>query len=426
MMVIDPRRDVGIYLQIAAEQGMRLTGIFETHRNEDIVAGSKELSDLSGAPVYISKFEELGHTYGERIGEQDFPLGSWNLRSLHTPGHTRGHLSFVLEQEGSPHMVFSGDALFYGDLGRTDFYGEEALEEMTGMLYESIFEKLLPLGEQVLLYPAHGAGSACGGDIEERDVSTLGYEKCNNSALQVKNKEEFIEKHAYMRSFPPYFKTVEVLNVEPGAPLGEQVSPKVLSASKANGFDGRIIDIRSRWAFAGGHLPGSLFLKHDIISSHLGYLEKTDTPLALMADGMCKEQVELAYLTLLRMGYGDVQGVFEANLLRNLEISGRDIHALEHISPREYLENKEDYLVLDVRKDHEISEDDPVAERLCIVLSELPKKIGAIPKNRRILSVCQSAERATVASAYLAAHGISSIALRGGMVGLIAKKHEMG
>ncbi len=420
MMVIDPRRDIGIYLELARQQGMPIKGIFETHRNEDIVSGAKELSEVTGAPVYISAFEELGHNYGTRIKEQDFPFGTLNLRSLHTPGHTRGHLSFVLEKEGEPLMVFVGDTLFYGDLGRTDFYGDAALEEMTGLLYDSIFHKLLPLGDHVLLFPAHGAGSACGGEIEERHLSTLGFERKYNPALQVADKEEFIQKHAYKRPFPPYFKTVEVLNVEGGPFLGEKVSPLPLIPLHSARFEGTVVDIRTRTAFAGGHLPGSLFLKYDIVSSHLGYLEKTDAPLALLADELSEDQLSLAYLTLLRMGYSNIQGFFGQNTLKALEISAVEIDTLEQIKPYEYLKRKGDFLLLDVRREDERSEDDPVDERLCIVLSSLPENLDKLPKDKKIFTVCQSGERATVAASYLNKMGFHAGILRGGMLGLIA------
>lgn len=424
MMIIDPRRDVGVYLEEARKQSMVIKGIFETHRNEDIVSGAKELSEITGAPVYISAFEDLGHTYGTPIKEQSFPFGTFALRSLHTPGHTKGHLSYVLERDGEPYMVFTGDTLFYGDIGRTDFYGENMLKEMTGLLYDSIFEKIFSLGDHVLVYPAHGAGSACGGEIEERQISTVGFERKYNPSLQVKSREEFIEKHGYMRAFPPYFKTVERLNVEGGDYLGEKISPPLLPPLSAASFEGTILDIRSRSAFAGGHVPGSLFLRYDILSSHLGYMEKTDAPLALLADDLCEEQISLAYMTLLRMGYSQVKGYFGLNVQRALEITASEVESLEQVRPSDYKKDSENILVLDVRREDEQSEDDPVERRLSIRLSSLPTSLEEIPKDERILVVCQSGERATVGASYLRKNGFDVGIVRGGMLGLIAQKGQ--
>ncbi|MDI9471528.1 MAG: MBL fold metallo-hydrolase [Tissierellia bacterium] len=422
MMIIDPRRDIEIYLDHARSKSMVIKGIFETHRNEDIVSGAAELSAATGAPVFISAFEELGHTYGTPIYEQNFPFGTMNIRSLHTSGHTRGHLSYVLEKEGKPYMLFCGDALFYGDVGRTDFYGESALEEMTGLLYDSIFEKILPLGDDVLLFPAHGSGSACGGEIEERDFSSIGFERKYNPALQVKNREAFVKKHAYMRPFPPYFKKVEVLNVEGAEFLGEKMAILPVTAMEAARFKGTIIDIRSRSAFAGGHLPGSLFLRYDIIASHLGYMVETDTPLLLFAGDLSRKKLSLAYMTLLRMGYRDVRGFVGSDAQRTLETNGVEIRSLEQISPKEYFAHIDDIFLLDVRKDDELSDDDPVGERLCVTLSTLATSLDAIPKGKKIIAVCKSGERATVAASYLNKMGFDAGIVRGGMLALKAQK----
>jgi len=164
--VIDPMRDVEIYMHEARKAGMRITHIFETHRNEDFIIGSMELADKTGATIYISGHEDLGHVYGEKIHDGfQLDLGKITIKAIHTPGHTLGHMSYGVYEEGleRAYMVFTGDCLFMGDFGRTDFYGEENLEKMTGLLYDSIFEKLLPMGDHVLLCPAHGACRKCTG-----------------------------------------------------------------------------------------------------------------------------------------------------------------------------------------------------------------------------------------------------------------------
>jgi hydroxyacylglutathione hydrolase len=182
--VIDPRRDSAIYLDIAYREGARITHIFETHRNEDYVIGSKDLARCTGADIYHGG--ALPFEYGDAVGDGNtFELGEVLLQIIETPGHTEESISLTLMDKAfgdSAVGVFTGDALFIGDVGRTDFYPDRA-EEVAGKLYDSIFNKLLPLGDQTILYPAHGAGSVCGAGMAAREFSTLGYERRHNPRL---------------------------------------------------------------------------------------------------------------------------------------------------------------------------------------------------------------------------------------------------
>ena len=187
-------------------------------------------------------------------------------------------------------------------------------------------------------------------------------------------------------------------------------------------FKGTIIDIRSRSAFAGGHLPEVCFLRYDIIASHLGYMVETDTPLLLFADDLSRKKLSLAYMTLLRMGYRDVRGFVGSGAQRTLETNGVEIRPLEQISPKEYFAHIDDIFLLDVRKDDELSDDDPVGERLCVTLSTLATSLDAIPKGKKIIAVCKSGERATVAASYLNKMGFDAGIVRGGMLALKAQK----
>lgn len=169
--VVDPRRDHDIYLEIAAREGCLITHVFETHRNEDYVVGSTGLAAATGAEVYHGK--QMDFAYGTGVTEGDsFEVGSLALSVLHTPGHTEESISIALYDRGFSAeelvAVFTGDALFIGDVGRTDFFpGRE--EEMAGLLYDSIFGKLLPMGDSVILFPGHGQGSICGGNLAPRE-----------------------------------------------------------------------------------------------------------------------------------------------------------------------------------------------------------------------------------------------------------------
>ena len=177
-VIIDPRRDCQIFIDMAQQEEMTIKAIFETHRNEDYVIGSVELAKSTGAEIYHGS--KLDFKYGQSLEDgQEFLFGKMKLNALETPGHTDESMSFALadlDLSEKPLMVFTGDTLFVGDVGRTDLYGPVEAQRLAEALYDSIFNKLLPLGDEVLIFPAHGAGSVCGGDISQREESTLGLE----------------------------------------------------------------------------------------------------------------------------------------------------------------------------------------------------------------------------------------------------------
>ncbi|MGD8967376.1 MAG: MBL fold metallo-hydrolase, partial [Anaerolineae bacterium] len=207
-VVIDPRRDVEVYVDRATRAGMRISHVLETHRNEDYVIGSRELVAATGATVLRSGEGDLSYGYGESIYDGDtLTVGRLELKALHTPGHALGHMSYLLrDPEGKPWVVFTGDALFAGDVGRTDFYGPDQLDEMTGLLYDSLFHKILPLGDGVIVCPAHGSGSACGSAIAERTWTTIGLERKHNPRLQYTEKDAFVARVGRTLEYPLYFR----------------------------------------------------------------------------------------------------------------------------------------------------------------------------------------------------------------------------
>jgi hydroxyacylglutathione hydrolase len=211
--VIDPRRDIGIYLDIARRNDLRITHVFETHRNEDYLIGSLELARVTGCEIHHGA--KMDFMYGRPVREGDsFQVGSLDLRILETPGHTEESISIVLsdtEVSGTPLMVFTGDALFAGEVGRTDFYPDRK-EEVAGELHDSLHRKILPLGDRVIVCPAHGGGSVCGADISDLPWTTIGYEKETNPMLLL-DRDSFIRKKlAEWHHYPAYFSRMEVQN----------------------------------------------------------------------------------------------------------------------------------------------------------------------------------------------------------------------
>ena len=419
LAVIDPMRDIGIYMKEAREAGMRISYIFETHRNEDYVSGSIELQKKTGATVYISAHEDLGHVYGEKIRDgEEIKVGGIKIRAIHTPGHTLGHMSYAVyeSEKETPNMVFTGDCLFMGDLGRTDFYGRENLEKMTGLMYESIFEKLMPLGEDVLVFPAHGPGSACGISMEERPYSTLGYEKKYNKVLRVSSKEELIANFAKMRIKPQYFERMEILNVK-GAPfVGEETILNSLTVKEiqAMGENIVLIDARSKEAYFGGHIPGSIYMSKDNISTFLGAIFSPDDKIVFAVEGN-KGEVEELYWYCRRIGFDNIAG-YLPNASKSWEGSGLEMEKLPTISAKKFIElSHDDYILIDIRKNEEIQEEDPKKNRINLPLQNISQCFTRITKDKPIYILCGSGERATIGASYLKERGYNAIVITGGV-----------
>ena len=227
--VIDPRRDCELYLEKARAAGLEITHIFETHRNEDLVSGAPVLAAMTGARVLHGPNPERPVVYAETAREGDcFAIGQLEIRVLETPGHTDDHLAFALFDTAyadSAVGVFTGDALFVGDVGRTDFYPDRR-EEVAGLLFDSL-NKITALGDQAIVYPAHGAGSVCGSGMAEREFSTIGHERLNNPRLLIRDRTEFIRVKVNENHYqPPYFQLMERLNMDGGDPVPRVVRPR--------------------------------------------------------------------------------------------------------------------------------------------------------------------------------------------------------
>jgi hydroxyacylglutathione hydrolase len=284
---------------------------------------------------------------------------------------------------------------------------------VAGLLHDSIFEKLLPLGDHVILLPAHGAGSVCGSGMADREFTTLGYERLTNPILQLTDRQKFIEhkvnEHHYK---PPYFKKMEKLNKKGSAEVPAPV--RIPDPCAAGDFDKAMqngmlaLDIRSAEAFAGAFIPGSLAIPVDMIPAYAGWFLSYDQPIGLISDHF--EDIQKAVRYLARLGYDDIEG-YLANGLTAWEVSGRQydripaVHAAELV---ERIQNKQNFTVLDVRKKEEVE-----AGRLpgsChIFLGELPHKLDQIPRNQPVTTFCGSGQRAIIAASILKQHGFDEV-----------------
>ena len=419
--VIDPMRDIEIYMHEARKAGMRIKYIFETHRNEDFIAGSMELADKTGATIYISGHEDLGHVYGEKIHDGfDLDIGEITVKAIHTPGHTLGHMSYAVYEADveKAYMVFTGDCLFMGDLGRTDFYGEENLEKMTGLTYDSIYEKLLPLGDHVLMFPAHGAGSACGESMDERPFSSLGYEKTTNKLLQMDSKDAFIEEFARMRIKPKYFERMEVLNVKGADFVNNNVTVSVLTVDEVAKMkdDLILIDARTKEGFIGGHVPGSIYLPKGNITAFLGAIYSPDEKIAFVIDGQMGDMEEI-YWYCRRIGFDNIVGYLPDGI-EMWQQQGHEVVQLATISAKAYKEmpKGDDIILLDIRDYNEMEPKDPDENKVIIPLKSLYENLDKLEmdKHKTIYVLCGSGNRATTAAAYLNVEGYDVVVITGG------------
>ena len=424
-IAIDPPRDVERVLAAARAHGARVTHVLETHRNEDLVVGSPELAARTGATIHHGAALDFGYGVATEEGAL-FGAGDVVLSALETPGHTPESLSFVLRDRStgqSPLAVFTGDALFVGEVGRTDLAGDE--EEAAAALYASLHDKLLPLGDHVMIHPAHGAGSVCGEGMADRDVSTLGYERRHSPALQLDRAAFIARKKAERHVVPPYFREMEKLNLA-GPPvlhhLPEAPALGLEAFDEAARSGARIVDVRSAKAHVGAAIPEALALPLSVLSAYAGWLLDPDRPVLLVAED--RAQVDEAVQRLARLGRTRVAGHL-AGGMPTWETAGRPLRRLGLATVEDLRAQLEEApgQILDVRKASE-HDDARLPGSTHAFLGELPKKLGdgTLPKGR-LVAFCGSGQRATVAASLLAAEGREVAVALGSMAAWQAKGH---
>ena len=421
-VVIDPRRDIDIYLEKAVEKGYKITKIFETHRNEDYIIGSTELKAKTGAEIWHAD-EMLDYQYGKAVQDgQEFKLGSLKIEAMHTPGHTPGSMSYVLYgYEGEPWMVFSGDALFAGDVGRIDFLGEENLEKTGSWLYDSIFNKILPLGDEVILCPAHGAGSVCASAIAEREVTTVGIERKLNPKLQVENEEEFIDLVGKMLEYPPYFKNMEESNLTGQDLLAHYEKPAALSAAEfakaMTNDDTYIIDVRMEVSYAAAHVPGSISIPLQNLPSFIGWFIPTGAKILLVTEG---EYPKEAVRHLYRTGYNNILGYLSGGIIR-WHMAGKKSESVKTVTVDTLCKlldtNPEERFILDIRSEDEIEAEGEIKDAANIHLTQLLEHYDELPQAKPLYIFCGSGLRSMTAASLLQKEGfVNQRVVLGGLI----------
>jgi glyoxylase-like metal-dependent hydrolase (beta-lactamase superfamily II) len=264
-VVVDPQRDVEIYLQAAEKNHLTIRHIFETHLHADFVSGHRELAARTGARIYIGAQAEAQFPHIAIQDGFELKVGQLSITALETPGHTPESICLVLtdqEKSSDPWAVLTGDTLFIGDVGRPDLSKRFTPTQLAGMLYDSLHHKLMKLADKVLVYPAHGAGSLCGKNMRAERVSTIGTERLTNYALQIKTREEFIQQlTSNLPTRPEYFLQDAEINRSGAPALADlpplaEMEPSVLKTWLDDG--GLVLDVRPSEQFAAGHVPGAV------------------------------------------------------------------------------------------------------------------------------------------------------------------------
>lgn len=421
--VVDPQRDVDQYIAEAEKSGLRIRYVIETHLHADFVSGHRELADRTGAEIVIGA--AAGAQFPHRdVREGDvLRLGDVELRAMETPGHTPESISWLVVENGRPLKVLTGDTLFIGDVGRPDLAGAEGFtpQSMAATLFDSLHQKLLKLSDDVEVWPAHGAGSACGRNISKETSSTIGTQRKTNYALRPMSRDEFVSMMTTdMPEPPPYFSRDAEIN-RLGARALAEVKATALEARSVKSALHRgalVLDVRDADAFGAGHIGGAINIGlGGQYASWCGTLLPPSDDLIVVADGV--ERSNEAVMRLARVGIENVAGYLDGGVLA-WSNAGYATAQLPQIAPRDLSETK--MSVLDVRRPAEFASGHVPGARN-IPLNELPRRIDEVERHGPLAVICAGGYRSSMAASLLARHGRTDISnVIGGTSAWIAEK----
>jgi hydroxyacylglutathione hydrolase len=432
--VVDPQRDIDQYISFAAEHALEITHVFLTHLHADFVAGHLELRNRVGATIYLGAAAKAGYAFTPVRDGDILEFGRVRLKVMETPGHTPESISIVVYDlnisDSQPNAVLTGDTLFIGDVGRPDLraaLGWSAIE-LGGMLFDSVHAKLLALPDQILVYPAHGAGSLCGKALSKETVSTLGEQRRSNYALQPMSKEEFVHVvTADQPEAPAYFNYDAVLNSQERPTLDQalarEMNPLTLDAVLALQADGaQILDTRDAGEFASAHLLGSINI--GLVGQYAtwaGTVLDRNHPIVIIADPGRENE---SAIRLGRIGFDHVAGYLQ-NGLQSLESRPELIACTERLSAQyaaELLASNQAPLAIDVRAPRE-REQKHIAGSLGLPLNHLLENINMLPKSRPLLVYCAGGYRSSIAASLLQGSGFETVSeIAGGIAAWEAAK----
>jgi hydroxyacylglutathione hydrolase len=418
--IVDPLRDIEVYLQMAKEKNASIKYIFETHFHADFVSGHIDLARATGARIIYGPGTETKFDVHVAADNEVFSLGKISIQVLHTPGHTLESTCYLLKDEfGKDHCIFTGDTLFVGDVGRPDLAqkgNEITMEDLAGMMYESIQSKIITLADDVIVYPAHGPGSSCGKNLGPNTSSTIGEEKRTNYALLAVNKTAFIHAITDGLTAPPqYFPINAKINKEGYDSLDsiieKSLQPLSIEDVKKERENGAILlDNRHADIFTEGFVPGSISIGLEgRFAEWAGSLLSFTKPMVLICEpGKEKETI----IRLARVGFVNVKGYLEGGF-EAWKNAGEEIDMIINIEADELAMDMpfdENIMVLDVRKVTEFA-DGHVKDAVNIPLSDLadPLNMAAIEDEHNVYVHCAGGYRSVIAASLLKKEGIHNL-----------------
>jgi hydroxyacylglutathione hydrolase len=431
VVIVDPRRDIDVYLDFADWRGFQITHVVETHIHADFASGARELAERLGVPVSVSAYDQ-GEHYQVSFPHRDLrdgerlEIGRVVLEALHTPGHTPEHLSFLVydgaRSQEVPIALLSGDFLFVGSLGRPDLLGEEAKLELARQLFASVRQRLAGLPDGLEVHPGHGAGSMCGSGMSGRPYSTLGFERVANPYLDPSLAEDaFIARLlGDVPPFPPYYRRMKEVNSEGPKILDGLPGQRPLAAPRFRELaEGGhvVVDLRDQVAFGGGHVPGAFGVGVDgRLSVWASWVLPYERPLLLILPS--EERFEEAARALIRVGLDAIEGYLEGGFSRWIQ-AGYPLATTPQLAPAELqrrLDQEDPPRVLDVRTRGEWDAGH-IAGARHVMAGELQDRLDELPgRDQPIAVVCGGGYRSTVAASVLQRAGWEEVSnVTGGM-----------
>ena len=419
--IIDPLRETGPYIEKAQEDQVQIKYIFETHFHADFVSGHLDLAKKTGATIVYGPEAKTTFNKHEAKDGEEFQVGKVTIRVLHTPGHTPESTTYLLlDEQGLPHAIFSGDTLFIGDVGRPDLaqkQGSVTKEDLAGWLFDSLRNKIMTLPDDVIVYPAHGAGSACGKNMSKQTWDTLGNQKATNYALRADmSKEEFIKEVTDGLLPPPAYFAKNAMMNKKGYESIDTVMERGTRALDARAFellanetDAIILDVRDKKDFVKGFIPNSIFIGLDgSFAPWVGALipDLMQEILIVAPLGRAEETVK----RLARVGYDNAIGYLEGGF-ETWVASGGEIDKVDTISSQAFIQQyqkDQSIKVLDVRKPSEW-EAEHVENSQNFPLDFINKNMSEINRDDQYYLHCKSGYRATVAASILKARGYDQL-----------------
>ena len=426
--VIDPQRDVDVYITEARAMEVDITHILQTHLHADFISGHIDLAKKTGAKIYVAKSAKCTFDHAPLSEGDTIELEDMVLKVLETPGHTPEHLSYVVidkSRSDSPVSVFVGDTLFVGDVGRPDLFPDIA-QELAGKLFHSLHDKLLKLPDYVEVYPAHGAGSLCGRVLGANWRTTIGYERNFNSALQIKDKSEFIKSLTEnMPLAPDHFSRCSDINRQGPARLADLPVMEELSAAQFKKRMGdpniAVLDARSYHAFASQHIAEAWHLDlNGNFPTFAGWVLPTNKDILLVADDY-KKALE-ANTWARRVGVDRIVGYLDGGMIAWAVAGFRTSH-IELISAEDLhdmITGDANFVLLDVRAPLEY-EDNHITGAINIPVADLRTRHNELDKDKITVLICSSGNRSSLGASILKQHGFKDIYnVAGGMTGYSA------